>query len=320
MRIERITVNNYRGVQHSDVKLHLSDNIAVFSGANGSGKTSLIEACRWCLGQTYGLRPVPAYVYDIAITILGNDGLRYVIKRNQIQHVAVASDGRSVPVTPEFMALTGLSNSWYFTSWRDPLLSNGVDIQIGKDPVPHVPGATREETLEYIKTTLVRSDVTSQFNKDPQQIAQVQDVFNRLSAARNMFFPNDPGMFVSRSISAVLTSNGFKPDMLNPDFKFELYFKRNADSKLIAVNDLSSGELEVLCFLGVLLLNPALNTVYIDEPELHLNQQWHAMLLRALQLVAPNVQFIVGTHSSEIWASVYPAQRFLLTNGRCINV
>ena len=320
MRIERIIVNNYRGALQCDMVLKRGDNVAVFAGANGSGKTSLIEACRWCLGQNYGLRQVPEDQYEITVTVVGNDRSRYVIKRTPSQYIAMSEKG-AVPVTSELLSSIGTRlGNWYFTSWRDPLLTSGVDIQVGKENVPYVPGAMREETLEYIKSTLVRADVTSQFNKDVQQISRVQDVFNRLSAARNMFFPNAQGTFVSRSMSPILPTGGFGSDTHKSDFKFELYLKRNADSKLIAVNDLSSGELEVLCFLGVLLLNPALNTVYIDEPELHLNLQWHAMLLRALQLVAPNVQFIVGTHSAEVWESVYPSQRFLLKEGRCINV
>ena len=320
MRIERITVSNYRGARQCDVAFRRGDNVAVFAGVNGSGKTSCIEACRWCLGQGYGLRPIPAYPYEVAVAIIGNDGVRYTIRRTQDSHIAMRGDGVAVPVTQDFLRLIGAEGSWYFSSWRDPLFSNGVDLQVGKDASGHVPGATREETLEYIKNALVRMDVTAQFNKDSQQIAQVREIFNRLSAARNMFFPNAQGTFVSRSVSAVLTANGFKPGMLKPDFKFELYLKRNSDSRLVAVNDFSSGELEILCFLGVLLLIPSLSIVYIDEPELHLNQQWHSMLLRALQIVSPNAQFIVGTHSQEIWNSVYPSQRFLLTDGRCVNV
>lgn len=319
MRIEQISVTNYRGAQSCNVVLGRADNIAVFAGANGSGKTSLIEACRYCLGQMYGLRSLPAYPHDVSVQILGNDGIRYVIRRNLVLHSITTVNGNVVPMTKETASAIGLSANWYFTSWRDPRLSEGVDIQANNTTVPHIPGTTKEETLEYIKNTLVRWDVTAQFNRDQQQISQVRDVFNRLSAARNMFFPNESGAFVSRSVGSVLMANGFAADARNQNFKFDLYFQRSSDMKLISVNDLSSGEIEVLCFLGVLLLNPALSTVYIDEPELHLNQQWHAMLLRALQVVAPNVQFIVGTHSPEIWNSVYPAQRFLLVDGRCVN-
>ena len=320
MRIERITVMNYRGARQCDVAFRQGDNVAVFAGVNGSGKTSLLEACRWCLGQEYGLRPIPVDPCEVSVSIIADDGVHYVIRRAPKHHIAMRGDGVAVPVTRDFLKLIGADDSWYFSSWRDPLLSNGVDLQVGKEAPGHIPGATREETLEYIKNVLVRMDVTAQFNKEPHQIAQVREIFNRLSAARNMFFPNAQGTFVSRSVSAVLTANGFKPDMLKPDFKFELYLMRNADSKLVAVNDFSSGELEILCFLGVLLLIPSLSVVYIDEPELHLNQQWHSMLLRALQIVSPNAQFIVGTHSHEIWNSVYPSQRFLLTDGRCVNV
>lgn len=320
MRIERIQIRNYRGVRECDVSFQASGNVAVLAGANGSGKTSFMEACRWCLGTDYGLRPVPAYNYEIVVSILGNDGFRYDIRRSLNEHVAVRGDGQVVPVSNEFLNNIGAQHCWYFTSWRDPRLTDGVDIQTSNATTVRIPGTTKEETLDYIKTALVRWDVTTQFNRDESQIRQVQTVFRRLSEARNLFFPQSPGNFVSRSISAVLAANGFVPNMLKPDFRFELYLQRLSDAKLISVNDLSSGELEILCFTGVLILNPLLSIVYIDEPELHLNMQWHSMLIRALQMVAPNVQFIVATHSSEIWNSVYPTQRFLLSEGRCFNV
>ena len=38
----------------------------------------------------------------------------------------------------------------------------------------------------------------------------------------------------------------------------------------------------------------------IDEPELHLDPQWHRQVLKALKFLKPECQIIVATHSAEI--------------------
>lgn len=53
--------------------------------------------------------------------------------------------------------------------------------------------------------------------------------------------------------------------------------------------------------------------VLIDEPELHLNAEWAIQFIRSLRNMAPNNQYIISTHSEEVFASVEPYQRILLT-------
>ena len=50
----------------------------------------------------------------------------------------------------------------------------------------------------------------------------------------------------------------------------------------------------------------------IDEPELHLNAEWHSQFIRYLYKLAPHNQYIIATHSQYIAESVEPYQRLLL--------
>jgi predicted ATP-binding protein involved in virulence len=52
--------------------------------------------------------------------------------------------------------------------------------------------------------------------------------------------------------------------------------------------------------------------ICIDEPELHLDPQWHALILQALRKLQPNSQFIVATHSPEVYESVLSFERHFL--------
>lgn len=77
---------------------------------------------------------------------------------------------------------------------------------------------------------------------------------------------------------------------------------------------LSSGQKEIVTTLFLIwnetLAHPAL--VLVDEPELHLNAEWQREFLRHLLSLAPNNQYILATHSEDIFASVAEERRVLL--------
>ncbi len=66
-------------------------------------------------------------------------------------------------------------------------------------------------------------------------------------------------------------------------------------------------------FLAALVLNDDREgIVFIDEPELHLDPQWHAPIVRALMQLQPQAQFIVATHSPEIYDAAMSYERHFL--------
>jgi len=77
---------------------------------------------------------------------------------------------------------------------------------------------------------------------------------------------------------------------------------------------LSSGQKEIIATLFLIWYqtkgNPGI--VLIDEPELHLNPEWHRDFIRQLGKIAPKNQYIIATHSEDIFASVDKDQRYLL--------
>jgi ABC-type molybdenum transport system ATPase subunit/photorepair protein PhrA len=75
----------------------------------------------------------------------------------------------------------------------------------------------------------------------------------------------------------------------------------NGDAVPLAT--LSSGEKHLLRILvEALLAGP--NTILIDEPEISLHVDWQCELVRTLQTLNPEAQFILATHSPEIMADV----------------
>jgi predicted ATP-dependent endonuclease of OLD family len=79
---------------------------------------------------------------------------------------------------------------------------------------------------------------------------------------------------------------------------------------------LSSGQKEIISTLFLIWKYTAHSPgiVLIDEPELHLNPEWHRLFIRQLYQLAPKNQYIIATHSEDIFASVDSDRRILLSS------
>ena len=77
---------------------------------------------------------------------------------------------------------------------------------------------------------------------------------------------------------------------------------------------LSSGQKEMIATLFLIWKNTQEQSsiVLIDEPELHLNAEWHGDFVRQLHQLAPHNQYILATHSEEIFRSVDERHRAVL--------
>jgi hypothetical protein len=78
---------------------------------------------------------------------------------------------------------------------------------------------------------------------------------------------------------------------------------------------LSSGQKEIIStlFLVWQYTRSTPGIVLIDEPEMHLNPEWHRELVRQLHTLVPHNQYLLATHSEDIFASVDPDRRVLLS-------
>lgn len=80
----------------------------------------------------------------------------------------------------------------------------------------------------------------------------------------------------------------------------ELQF-RGKNKNTVELEDLSSGEKQLLIILGEALLQESKPVIYIaDEPELSLHVEWQELLTVAIAKLNPNAQIIFATHSPDI--------------------
>lgn len=83
---------------------------------------------------------------------------------------------------------------------------------------------------------------------------------------------------------------------------------------IISLNGLSSGQKEIISTLFLIWKNTKDQSgiVLIDEPELHLNVEWQHKFIRSLKKLLPQNQYILATHSKQIFGSVEPEYRGML--------
>ncbi len=83
---------------------------------------------------------------------------------------------------------------------------------------------------------------------------------------------------------------------------------------------LSSGQKEIISTLFLIWKHTrkVSSIVFIDEPELHLNYEWHSRFIRQLYEMAPENQYILATHSEKVFESAPTEKRVLLEPGASI--
>ncbi len=313
MKILRIQVKGYRAIRSVDIDLHDANGMCVLAGLNGSGKTSVLEACMSTLNPAYqdivrqDVRGSASGEVSLELVREENgDLIRLSNVSNKGCYATVTGKGKSQALPMPFEDIQALRKlkMYYLSSWRAPRLVGGLGMTMGNgDPVQAV--SSVENNLADIKQMLVNLQGYAGYASGKSMADTVKKVFERLNRAWRRFYPDEEMEFLAD---------------IAGEMKFDIFLRRKGVEKLIPVDALSSGEIELFCLIAALILEQELRNrpydfVFMDEPELHLNQVWHRLLLPVLQEVSPKSQFLVATHSEDIWNSVYESQRFFLKGG-----
>jgi len=102
-----------------------------------------------------------------------------------------------------------------------------------------------------------------------------------------------------------------------PDGTVELRVAPTNGGPSYSFDGLSSGQKEIIATLFLIwhTTRESPSVVLIDEPELHLNAEWQRLFVRTLWSLAPWNQYIMATHSEEVFGSVTEDRRILLQPG-----
>ncbi|MEO5350703.1 MAG: AAA family ATPase [Magnetococcus sp. YQC-3] len=98
------------------------------------------------------------------------------------------------------------------------------------------------------------------------------------------------------------------------DNTVEFLISPTQGGKSFAFDGLSSGQKEIISTLFLIwyYTHDKPGIVLIDEPELHLNAEWHRDFVQQVFKLVPDNQYIIATHSEDVFASVAEDRRLLL--------
>lgn len=311
-----------------------SADALVIAGTNGSGKTSVLEAILFALGQEAliqhaldtseahpgafsGTAPSPhsraLFPEEARVTLhlrlerapgslLGSLApCELVLTRDARERSLSMKDEHGVlrPLPKEHMAeLPRFFPVQYFSSMRAAALLGSVN--------PSLPGHSaltgERYRLHRLKLKLINERLLRGFSqtmpRDQLWLDQLTDVWGRLRPFDNVRIDIQPR---------------------NPNDAaqgFDIAFVQDTpfgSQTLFFADDASSGELELLILFGNLIVEDFKGLLLIDEPELHLHAEWHRLLLPTLRDVVPHTQIIIATHADAPWDQAHGYQRLLLS-------
>ena len=194
---------------------------------------------------------------------------------------------------------------WYFSSWRAPELPGPVDVTVGKPG--RRPAKTDQNRLLNVKQRLVNAATVELFQTPLPSFGRYSALIQAINEGWNEFYPESGHTFAVEVVT---------PGDEDSSGSFDVYL-RTPEGLRLEFDLLSAGQIELFLFLGELALNEDREgIIFIDEPELHLDPQWHRLILRSLRRLQPRAQLIVATHSPEIYDAAAFVRAALSRAGR----
>ena len=301
-RIHAINIRDFRGIDALD--LDFTDgtgaplDVVVLAGANGSGKTSVLEAIFLANDSLEEHPPTGACVRFGRTT-----SYIEVRGRSSLNTLEIEANGESSAMND------GKASLEYFSVRRSlyPLA----------DPSPRVrEESQRVEELEKRLISAYYRSLRGRGGKQSPIFTRIQTLWKRFDARgrRLEVLPrdNNPG---SGDLVLLCDGGPIPDDITSFAMARNLASTRPDIPTLVPLDALSSGQMALFAFAGPLVFRdePA-DIVLIDEPEQHMHVQWQRLLLPALRELCPDTQFIVATHSEEILDSVLSYERFILVD------
>lgn len=310
-----LKIRDFRGVESLDLDFRGPDDepnrLVVLGGPNGGGKTTVLEAGFLVLGGRKELVDGPvgrdairrgAGFSSIEASVSGGAGCSW----DERLYIEDSMDRSAKPSTAESVE--------YFSSRRAVSLVGAVNPAVrGRRRRP--PKGDRDRLYE-VKQALVNAwtrelaerggSMGAAASKPPRNepaAPSYSEIKEAVDKAWRTFHPDRRQSF----------DVGFAGGNGDDEGLFDVFLETRPGRPPIPVDFLSAGQLELFLFLASLALagdRPGI--VFIDEPELHLDSQWHRAIVRTLLALRPKAQFIVATHSSEVYAEAKSYERHFL--------
>lgn len=342
-RIENLSIRNYKGIDALDIEFPLSPiagspDVVAIGSRNGVGKSSVLECCALLLA-------IPR-LFDKGDDKISFGGVDDIIRAGaEVAHVkgrvtsgdnkstailAFERDGETVAVKDR-NGIFDESLASFGDPWHRIIRDNMVAHILGQvsDPV-RIPNGLLFHSFRRVSGTHVESDAILR-SPGVYEAGDFDEVYSmnvfKSIVLREMMYEKgliedsssrrDQGRVLMVLNDIIERYAGGKLGRLRPlaGNGYDIRIDPGGRAKSFTINGLSSGQMEVISTLFLIwhATRDMPSVVLIDEPELHLNAEWHGEFVSSLVESAPQNQYVLATHSEDVMASVAPECRIILT-------
>lgn len=346
IKIRRINIRDYKGIDALEIDFPIprmldDPDIIVMGSRNGLGKTSIIECCsllllaltlreeRFKLQDRYSMINVPDLLIRAGSHSAEIGGDIVVGERSVTVQIRIDRNG-VVKITAESLMEIMIENELFnpesdtddfikaicgftpnpvlentfllFHSYRKVQEGNpelGMMVERGRLQRKSTFGSRYEFPMSAFKLRILRSLMRQADLFELVEDQEPDETINKLNELLQYY--------AGGTISKLRASR---------DNTVDIRIRPESGMDSFTFDGLSSGQKEIISTLFLIWYhtqnNPAV--VFIDEPELHLNAQWHRSFIKRLTSLAPQNQYIIATHSEDIMDSVNEDRRMLLSN------
>jgi predicted ATP-binding protein involved in virulence len=315
MRIKELKLHNFRGIKDLNLVFDARQNVIVFVGINGVGKSSILNCINLLIRyykmvcESHNGRKLSWYDYE---KMMSDSDVHIGVDSTNNKIKATFNDSGDIEWSIAKFKKYGASESWnliHQKSWEN--IVNKSETNLINHYFYYL--ANRQVVESTIFPISGVSDILD-FKDFSKWFKETEDLENEKRLSENIEYRH-PVLAAVRSAVYSLLGEGYN----------SLTFKRAIDEMTIKKSDreisvelLSDGEKILLAMVGHLsrqlsedyygLNNPleASAIVLIDEIELHLHPEWQRMIIPRLTKTFPNCQFIVTTHSPQVLSHVDP--------------
>lgn len=336
MKITSLSLTNYRGVQSLNLDFH--DNVNVFFGVNGAGKSSVLDAAAimlsWAVSRIRhsGTAGRPILETEItngkafsSIELFCGDGTQ------EIEWKLVKSR-KGHGFQEKKSNLTRLNE--FTKQLQNKIAENEDKVNLPlfiyypvNRAVLDIPLRIREKHRFHLLAAY--DDALTggaNFRTFFEWFREREDLENENRKYKNTFFKPEDFQFPDPQLEAVREAlNQFLPEFKNLTVRRNpLRMEVEKNGRRLTVNQLSDGEKCLIAMIGdlarrIAIANPAREKplkgdgiILIDEIDLHLHPKWQRMVVPKLLEVFPNCQFVISTHSPHVLTHVQKDNLYLL--------
>ena len=317
MKIEKIKIDNWRQFKHVDIELH--PNLTILTGANGAGKTTILNLVNRHFGWQSQLVGTPKkdkktgglkFWSGLWSLFSDKEEDETKIPQGQVEVGSINYDNKHTCK----LSVPAVVGTTYNVNYNGQQQVPGIHIP------SHRPVYKYHQVGNISTTLITKQQAFNKYNQTKNQRYQGggghSENFHIKETLISLATFGYGNQVVAKNEQAVSLFEGFEKillEILPPKLGFERIAVRIPEVVLItktgefSLDAVSGGVASVIDLAWQLYMyeSPEENfTVTLDEPENHLHPEMQKTLLPNFLKAFPNIQFVVATHNPFIITSV----------------